>query len=178
MYIVIEKNKDGIVKREDFLWSNPAPLSQQLKPKEVWADFDPEKHKVIELAGSPGDAIKADGSFVEKLSLREQIDAGIKELPEGAKLIGDDQIAPMTSEERLDAGFLSQTDFDKIKKEESKQNIITSIHSKELYLHRAVTSLIASLIKSGAIKLADLSPVVQAQYEEIKTLLSSLDSLK
>ena len=179
MYIIVNKDQEGVTTKENFLWCNPAPLEQRLRPKEVWAEFDPSLHKVLEIEFKPGDEpIFVDGDTVKLPSIKEKIDAGIIELSDKQKLDGDNKIVALSIDELYEKNLVTKADYNKIKYDNNKFDIISSISSKELFTYKVLIQMIEKLISSGSLKISDFESETQTQITEIKTLLETLKTLK
>jgi translation elongation factor EF-G len=79
MYIVINK------KTNEVLWKNPAPLEQNLTPKEVWAKFDPDSMLIVKYTG--------------------------QNIPEYWKVDKDSNIIELTQEEKISSGVIKLEDI-------------------------------------------------------------------
>ena len=101
MYIVRNKATQEIIH------SNPAPLSQNLAPAEVYHAFDAETMEIGRAEGALPEHwdIDADGAVYE-LPLSELVARGKAAVPTGEKLEGD-RFVPLTEEDRLAAGDLT-----------------------------------------------------------------------
>ena len=127
MYIVAEKKTDKI------LWKNTAPLEQGLKGKDVWGEFNSEKHKIIECDSMPKNPV-IDGMAVRAMSMQEQCDSGIIEITENQKIV-DNEIVEKTDQEKIDVGIMSLNDIKERRKEKMKgkmrAKILEAIIDKE-----------------------------------------------
>jgi len=75
MYIVFDKQT------KEILWKNPAPITQQLTPLEIWQQFNPEKMSIAKCEKNIPEFWKVDeNSNIIELTLEEKINEGIVKL--------------------------------------------------------------------------------------------------
>jgi len=103
--ILVDRNHEGKPKRNINEYTNKGverPL--WMRVKDGYATLPPHQ--------------KLDGETIREKTLKEKIDDGVTEVPQGSKYdAAADAIVPMTEAERLAAGLITQAQFDEIRKE-------------------------------------------------------------
>ncbi len=100
MYIVQDKNSKEIIHK------NPAPLKQQLTPKEVYARFDPDTMEIGAGDGPLPQHYKIKNGIITELTLIELVKAGTMTLEPGLK-IQDNQVVEKTISEKVAEGLIT-----------------------------------------------------------------------
>ncbi len=126
MYIVRDK------KKKEIIHINPAPLSQQLKGKEIYFKFDPKKMEIGEIDGDLPGHFKIDkkGKIVE-LTLDEKVKAGIIELKQEQKIVNN-QIVEKTLSEKVADGLITLLPTQKIIGEGENEQIVEKTISEQV----------------------------------------------
>jgi hypothetical protein len=126
MYIVRDK------KTKKILHVNPAPLSQQLKGKDIYFKFDPGKMEIGEIDGDLPEHFEIDkkGNIVE-LDLDEKVKAGIVKLEPGKKL-KDGRIIDKTTSEKVADGLITLSPTQKIIGVGEDEQIIAKSRQEQL----------------------------------------------
>lgn len=126
MYIIRDKRTKEIVH------VNPAPLSQQLKGKEVYFKFDPKKMEIGEIDGDLPEHFKIDkkGKILE-LTLEEKVEAGIVVLKPEQK-IENNQSVEKTISEKVADGLITLSPTQKITGKGKNEKIVEKTLSEQI----------------------------------------------
>lgn len=109
MYVVRNRQTQEVVH------VNPAPISQELSPNQVFARFDPETMEIGHIDGRLPEhfRIVESGDIVE-LSLSEKVADGILKLSPRQKIVGEgseERIVDKSTQELLDDGLLTHEEI-------------------------------------------------------------------
>jgi len=101
MYIVIDKEKKTIIH------INPAPLSQDLTERQIYADYNPDTMQIGKTDAPLPEYWKInEEGYIEELSFQEKVKAKIIPLPPDKKIVND-QLIEKSEKEKYADGLIS-----------------------------------------------------------------------
>jgi len=169
MYVVIDKQT------KELIWKNPAPLTQNLTPKQVYHLFD-ENTMVLGKCnkGLPNGVWHInDQGFVIAGTLEENVEEGFIVPLKGKKAVGNEWI-DMTLSEKIESGQLVLKDdekYDKDKDQIVKKTIIEKLSDKLITLNEAKEQLKKQYSDLSFIEANKILP----QYKQINCSLGVYD---
>ncbi len=155
MYIVRDKASKKIIHE------NPAPLTQKLKPKEIYAEFDAEKMEIGKTDNFtiPEHFTIDRNSEIIELTFEEKVRDGIVKLKPFEKIEGN-QIVAKTVSERVAEGLLVLAPTQKIVEKEGNEEIVDKVIQEQ--------------IDEGLITLGDHEKIVDGEVVD-KSLKEQID---